>query len=590
MFHVKQTPDLARAMESRPPLERLRSRLSDLEGEGYNAYRSVKGRYDARDFDLEIDHVQGDPYAQPSRFRAWFPENTLQLPAIALTSGERRVAAADLLNRRLARELRSASEELGSGNSGRLYVLQPGQEVMERTSVRVSQDGRAEVRFRVGLPARGRRILGRLAARLVVETLPTALRRALLPDVDRDDRLREHVEVVEDAVHLRRQLADRSLVAFVADGARLPRRSGIDDRPLEDGTAVPFRSPASLRVRLEAPNRGSVEGMGVPEGVTLIVGGGYHGKSTLLRAIERGVYEHVPGDGRERVVTVRGAVKVRAEDGRRVAGTDISNFIGRLPGGDDTARFRSENASGSTSQAAAIVEALEVGATCLLLDEDTSATNFMIRDARMQRLIASEHEPITPFIDRARPLHAGQGVSTVLVIGGSGDYFDVAHTVIAMRGYVPADVTAEARAVAHELPTMRSGEGGGWRTLRPRALDADSLDPRRGRRPVSIRVHARDRVEFGMESVDLAAVEQIVEPAQTRAIAHALVRGRNGPFRDAPDLPAACARLMDEVRRGGLEVVHDEPIGELSAFRVFELAAFLNRLRSLVTRPAGESS
>lgn len=569
------------------PIQALRDRLRGLDGKGYNAYKSVKGRYQADRFVLIIDHVQGDPYAQPSRFRAQLDPGSARLPGWALSSPERRVATADFLNRRLADRFRAASTDAGSGKSGELFILRPAQEVLDRTSMRVAGDGAVEARFRVGMPARGRRILGHAAARLVTEALPGAIHESLLFEALDADALRRHVETVEDAVHLRAQLAARGLVGFVAEGARLPRRSGVDDRPLEGDVVVPFQAPPPLRVTLDAPNAGSIRGMGVPQGVTLIVGGGYHGKSTLLRALERGVYEHIPGDGRERAVTVAGAVKVRAEDGRRVAGTDISNFIGRLPGGDDTTHFHTVNASGSTSQAASIVEALEVGATCLLLDEDTSATNFMIRDARMQRLIASEHEPITPFIDRARQLHTEQGVSTIVVVGGSGDYFDIADTVIAMREYVPGEVTGRAREVAQGLPTHRSLEGGSWHPVRNRAIEVASIDPSRGRRSVSIRVRARDRVEFGSENVDLGAVDQIVELAQTRAIANALVRGRDSVFDGAADLPTACARLMDEVREHGLEVVHPDPIGELSTFRVFELVAFLNRLRSLRTRPAG---
>jgi predicted ABC-class ATPase len=394
------------------------------------------------------------------------------------------------------------------------------------------------------------------------------------------------VETVEDANALRAQLEDRGLVAFVAEGAALPRRSGIDDRPLENGV-VPFRPAGPLSVVLESPNGGPVRGLGVPRGVTLIVGGGYHGKSTLLRAIERGVYDHVPGDGREAVVTVATAVKVRAEDGRRVAGTDISNFIGRLPGGDDTTSFHTENASGSTSQAASIAEALEVGATALLLDEDTSATNFMIRDARMQRLIEAEHEPITPFIDRARQLHDDQRVSTVVVVGGSGDYFDIADTVIAMREYVPSEVTGAARAVAQALPTQRVAEGGAWTPLRRRIPDPNSIDAKRGRKELAVRVRVRDRVELGTTTVELGAVEQIVETAQTRAMAYTLARTHDELLGGAADMGEAIERMMAEIDRHGLAAVHPHEIGELAAFRPFELAAFLNRIRTLRTVGGG---
>ena len=564
-------------------LDSLLDRLRALDGKGYGAYKGIEGSYDAGRLRIHIEHVQGDPYATPSRFRAEVRPDAAGFPEWTCATPARRRAAADFLNRALHGSLGAASGAPGSGKSGELRVLRPGQQVLERTGLAVDVDGGVEARFRVGLPAKGRRVLGRAAAELVGRSMVDALEAALFYESLDSEALRRHVEAVEDAVGLRARLRDRGLVAFVADGARLPRRSGVDDRPLEGEGVVPFRSPESLRVTLEAPNGGAITGMGVPEGMTLIVGGGYHGKSTLLRALERGVYDHVPGDGRERVVTVPEAVKVRAEDGRSVAGTDISNFIGRLPGGEDTRRFRTENASGSTSQAAAIAEALEVGARVLLLDEDTSATNFMIRDGRMQRLIASEHEPITPFIDRAGQLFEELGVSTIAVIGGSGDYFDVADTVIAMKEYVPHEATAEAREVAAAVPTDRSVEGGPWTPLTRRRPVPDSIDARRGRRSVSIKVRSRHRVSFGTQTVELGAVEQVVEAAQTRAIANALVWGRGEAIDGTRGMADAMEELMAAIAEHGLIAVHPYGIGELAGFRRFELAAFLNRLRTLET-------
>jgi predicted ABC-class ATPase len=571
------------------PIEGLLGALRGLEGKGYKAYKSVEGAYGAARLTFHLDHAQGDPFAEPSRVRGRVEPEAAGFPRWAFESPVRRRATADFLNRRLVEAAAERSRDRGSGKSGELFVLAPGQEVLRRSSLEVGETGEVVARFRLGLPARGRRILGRAAAELVADAVEALEASVFFTAVD-ETRLREHVEVVEDAVALRGQLAAAGLVAFVADGAHLPRRSGVDDRPLQGAAVVPFGAPESLRVVLRAPNAGDLPGLGVPAGVTLIVGGGYHGKSTLLRAMERGVYDHVPGDGRERVVSLPDAVKVRAEDGRRVAGTDISNFIGGLPSGEDTARFSTENASGSTSQAAAIVEALEAGASALLLDEDTSATNFMIRDARMQRLIASEDEPITPFIDRARSLAREAGVSTVVVVGGSGDYFDVADTVIAMRGYRAYDVTARARAVARALPTARRAEAGSWQPVLHRIPDPASIDPSAGRRDVAIRILARDRIQFGREQVDLGAVEQIVEAAQTRALAYATEWARRGIMDGGRSLAEVVAGVVEETERVGLGAIHPHDIGELAAFRGVELAAVVNRLRTLRTRPATDHS
>ncbi len=435
--------------------------LRGLEGRGYKAYKQIAGAWRHDGFTLHVDHVQGDPFAAPSRVRVAVDAELAALPSHAFQSRIRSLGTAAFLARAFARRAREQPGTRGSGRSGEIHMECPGQVVLPQTAVQVAPDGTVEARFTVGLPARGRTILGRAAAALLSETVPGLVRSTLSAASHPPDQLRLHADVNEDAAHLRGSLAFRGLVAFVADGARLPRRSGVDDRPLEGPEVVPFRSPESLRVRLELPHAGVVSGMGIPEGVTLVVGGGFHGKSTLLRALQSGVYDHRPGDGRERVATVPDAVKIRAEDGRSVAGVDISPFIDGLPMGRDTRAFSTPNASGSTSQAASIVEALEAGAGALLVDEDTSATNFMIRDRRMQELVPKAGEPITPFVDRIRALADDLGISAVLVLGGSGDYLDVADTVIAMRDFEPRDVTADAAAVAEAFPTGRSPEAGG---------------------------------------------------------------------------------------------------------------------------------
>ncbi|MEM9693372.1 MAG: ABC-ATPase domain-containing protein, partial [Myxococcota bacterium] len=391
--------------------------------------------------------------------------------------------------------------------------------------------------------------------------------------------VRRHVESVADQRWLRGQLKARGLVAFVGDGACLPRRSGVDDRPMND--AVAFRSPPSMVVAFDTPHRGRITGMGIPRGVTLVVGGGYHGKSTLLQALERGVYDHVPGDGRELVVSASNTVKIRAEDGRRVEGVDIRAFVSDLPGGRSTADFRTDDASGSTSQAASIVEALEAGAEVLLIDEDTAATNFMIRDRRMQALVEADAEPITPFIDRVRQL-AEAGVSTVLVIGGSGDYLDVADRVVAMRGYRASERTDDARAVAAAHPTGRRAERTGpWVPPAPRVVRPGSIDPSRGRRERKIAVRDFGVVEFGEQRLDLSLVGGLVATSQLRAVAFSLAylgAHELGPGRDLTELLDRWEAALDE---GGLDAIDPGRRSDVAEVRRLEVAAALNRLRSL---------
>src|SRR5918998_1498795 len=391
-------------------MQRLGATLDRIDRKGYGAYRELSGTHDLGHFVLLMDRVQRDPFAPPSLIRIRTKVNPFD-PTL-FGNSVRRVAFEDFLTRSVEREIRRVVRgNRGSGGSGRVEIQRASQVVLPRTSM-VVEPGYVEAGVDV-------------------------------------ERAKLHVESVEDAYHLRGLLPGLGLVAFVADGAVLPRESGASDRPLREG-AVPFGSPEEHRVEVELPNKGVVSGMGVAEGVTLVVGGGFHGKSTLLSALSWGVYDHVPGDGRELFVTRGDAVKVRAEDGRSVSGVDISAMIGDLPGGRSTNVFSTPNASGSTSQAANIAEAIEVGTSLLLVDEDTSATNFMIRDERMRELV--RREPISPFIDLVRPLHRSLGVSTVVVVGGVGDYLDVADRVILLEDYAPSDATARSREITRKFP------------------------------------------------------------------------------------------------------------------------------------------
>ncbi len=566
--------------------EELRRTLSRLDGKGYKAYKDIEGAYAFGEIRLHIDHVQGDPFADPSRLRIVVRRRTAGLPPSGYSTKSREVALRDFLARSFDRALGSRKDHVhGTGKSGAMYIDAPGQEILERSATSVDGE-RVEVRFKAGLPARGRSVMGKAAARMIVDELPRLAARALLYKNMDAAALDRHIEAAEDQDVMRAALRDKGLAAFVGEGSVLPRRSGVDERPLAEGQVVEFRSPESLSVTLDAPNAGAVTGMGIPEGVTLIVGGGFHGKSTLLRALELGVYNHIPGDGRERVVTRSDAVKIRAEDGRSVVNVDISPFIGDLPYGRSTESFSTENASGSTSQAANIMEALESGSALLLIDEDTSATNFMIRDARMQRLVASEKEPIRPLVDLARSMYERLGVSTVIVMGGSGDYLDVADRVIMMDAYYPRDVSERARAVAGELPSKREPASFSWSTAAGRTFDPASLDAARGRRE-KVAAKGRGSILFGKRSIDLSAVEQLVDESQTRAIGDALIYLRERHMKAGGTPLAEMLDSLDEaLDRSGLDEIMRLKFGDRARPRRHEVAAALDRLRGIRVRKA----
>ncbi len=559
----------------------LKRALYRIDGRGYKAYKDIRGAYEFPDYTLFVDYVQGDPFAAPSRVRVKVPQIQASFPEDTFKNKSREIALRDYLTRMFYRASQRISKgRKGTGKSGLIAIDRPGQEILERTSAFVDR-GFVEARFVMGLPAFGRRIAGRQAVEMFFEELPQIVRASLYYRNLNSEELYRHVETAEDADFIRKQLSEKGLVAFVADESILPRRSGIDPRPLEAEKAVAFESPESLRVEFDPPNHGPITGMGIPKGVTLIVGGGYHGKSTLLSALELGVYNHIPGDGREFVVSNPATLKIRAEDSRRIEKVDISPFISNLPFGQDTRNFSTEDASGSTSQAANIIEGLEAGAEVLLIDEDTSATNFMIRDHRMQELISKEREPITPFIDKVRQLYTDSGVSTILVIGGSGDYFDVADLVIGMVEYLPEDMTEQAKEIAEKYRAERRPEGGEeFGRITQRIPLSHSFDPSKGRREVKISSKGLHSIAFGTHNIDLGAIEQLVDISQTRAIGDAiyyatrLMDGRR-TLREIVDL------LMQDIERNGLDALSSGPVGDYARFRALEFAAAVNRLRTL---------
>lgn len=547
-------------------LRALAAQLHGMDGASYGRYKGLAGHWSLDDgVGLEIRKVQSDPFAPPSRLRVSVPAATAGLPPELHASPVRARALGGFLLRALRTALRDTPVTVDAGH----------QEVLDRSAVRIEPDGEragtVTVELGAPFPGHGRRIAGHAAARTLTEDLPAAVHRALRWDTADRDAAVEFVETVEDACALRDALPGRGLVAFVADGAVLPRASGVDDRPLPG--AVPFAAPASLRVVIPTPNRGEVAGMGVPDGVTLIVGGGYHGKSTLLRALETGVHDHVPGDGRELVVARADAVSIRAEDERAVHRVDVRAFVSHLPSGSPTADFSTASASGSTSQAASTVEALESGADLLLIDEDTSATNVMIRDARMRELI--EAEPLVPFVDRVRPLHTGRGVSTVLVMGGSGDYLDRADTVILLQDYRVSEITGRAREIAGVAP---AADDAAFPDFAHRVFDPASVDPEvRGRRKVTAR--GRGRLTFGGDDIDLSAVSQLADPSQTTGVGLALAHLARAGELDGRTLADALDRLDDDLARGGPAAIAHGSLADFALPRRHEVAAALNRLR-----------
>jgi len=563
--------------------EQLRASLRAIDRRSYPAYKSLAGRWSFGTYSLNIEHVQGDPFAAPSQLSVTVEAHAAGFPAVCWRSPENRTALEDYLLRRFGRQAdRFSRQARGSGKSGVLSVTRPGQEVLQRTDCQICA-GAVTVRFEVGFPANGRTINARELEKILFDFIPVCVEQGLLYTNAPKEEVMQTAALAEDQQFIRRELARLDLAAFVADGSILPRASGASDRPMKD--AVPFRSPDSMAVTLQLPHRGPLRGMGVKRGVTLIAGGGYHGKSTLLKALERGVYEHIAGDGREYVLTDRTAVKIRAEDGRKVTGTDVSLFINHLPSGRDTTRFSTLDASGSTSQAANIAEALEAGSRLLLMDEDTSATNFMVRDELMQAVIAREQEPITPFLERALDLWRKAGVSLILVVGSCGAYFHTAGQVVQMDAYHARDITARAKAALEGRPAPALSAPGFHLPAGARVIDLSSSSQTRKnyrgdgyvQERLKIKRLGKTAFSVGDRELDLRYVEQLVDPGQTQALAYMVRYAReNLAGRPVSGVAAALQKVLEEKGLGGVCGGGSVPAG-LALPRVQEIFACFNR-------------
>lgn len=565
-------------MQSAAELKQL---LDRIDHRGYPAYKDTKGQYQFQGYVFSIDHVQGDPFASPSKVSVQVKGSTAGFPEELYKGRHQRAALQDEMTRQFYRAIQKyAFRAKGSGKSGLISVSKCGQEVLERTACEINpKNGDVKLRFEVGFPANGRTINARELEKIVFGFLPECVEQSLFYKNCDKKRVRSIIDLAEDQQYIRDELEKNDLIAFVANGAILPRESGVSDKPMKG--AVRFQSPKEMEVTMKLPHKGEISGMGIRRGITLIVGGGYHGKSTLLKALELGVYNHIQGDGREYVITKDDAMKIRAEDGRSIKKTDISMFINDLPNGKDTRGFYTEDASGSTSQAANVIESMEAGASVMLIDEDTSATNFMIRDELMQRVIHRDMEPITPFIDRILELYQVYGISTVIVAGSSGAYFHIADTIIQMDRYEPKEITKLAKETAKDFPAMSGMENPAEKPVFIRC-------PRQGRgfKPndrIKMKTMGKEMVQLNRENIDLRYVEQLADTEQVSALGYCVRYAEKHLFQGKDTIQNVVDKLEEKICREGLSSLCESnaSVANLALPRRQEIFACLNRYRGL---------
>ena len=565
-------------MQSATELKQL---LDRIDHRGYPAYKDTKGQYQFQGYIFSIDHVQGDPFASPSKVSVQVKGSTAGFPEELYKGRHQRAALQDEMTRQFYHAIQKyAFRAKGSGKSGLISVSKCGQEVLERTACEINpKNGDVKLRFEVGFPANGRTINARELEKIVFGFLPECVEQSLFYKNCDKKRVRSIIDLAEDQQYIRDELEKNDLIAFVANGAILPRESGVSDKPMKG--AVRFQSPKEMEVTMKLPHKGEISGMGIRRGITLIVGGGYHGKSTLLKALELGVYNHIQGDGREYVITKDDAMKIRAEDGRSIKKTDISMFINDLPNGKDTRGFYTEDASGSTSQAANVIESMEAGASVMLIDEDTSATNFMIRDELMQRVIHRDMEPITPFIDRILELYQVYGISTVIVAGSSGAYFHIADTIIQMDRYEPKEITKLAKETAKDFPAMSGMENPAEKPVFIRC-------PRQGRgfKPndrIKMKTMGKEMVQINRETIDLRYVEQLADTEQVSALGYCVRYAEKHLFQGKDTIQNVVDKLEEKICREGLSSLCESntSVANLAMPRRQEIFACLNRYRGL---------
>lgn len=560
----------------------LRNLLMRIDHRGYPAYKDTKGKYQFDQYILSIDHVQGDPFASPSKVSFLVPGKIAGFGQECYETKHRRIAFQDYLLRRMSLKVKDFSfKAKGSGKSGLIGISHPGQEILERSACTVNPaNGDIEVRIEIGFPANGRTINAGELIKILFDFLPPLVRQTVLASSCPKASLEKVLFLADDQKAIRDLLEEKNLVAFVANGAVLPRKSGVSSLPMKD--AVPFGSPKSMEVTLTLPHIGTLSGMGIPKGVTLIVGGGYHGKSTLLEALMAGVYNHIAGDGREYVITDDTAVKLRAEDGRSIQKADISMFIRNLPNGRNTNAFYTEDASGSTSQAANTIEAMEAGTKVFLIDEDTSATNFMIRDDLMQRVVSRDAEPIIPFIDRIRDLYDTYGISTILVAGSCGSYFHKSDYIVQMKKYTPIEITAFAKKEAEHYPYLTADAPAADAPNFRRIVKQDAAFAREPK--LKIRTDGTDGFSVNKSEVDMRYVEQLVDSEQLTSLAYMIKSMKLHDFDGKKTLQEAVGGIYKQIETKGFSVFAGGEYlpGNLAMPRPQELYAAINRCRELI--------
>ncbi len=577
-------------------MKKLKTLLYSISNQPYQKIQKIRGSFQFPHYEFKFIRIQGSPGANPASIASVKVSiESSEFPRQFLISSHSRLAVADFLIRRFKQGIVKFSQQnRGRDGSGSLNTIELSQKMLERDCVLFSE-AEIELRFIFSLPAKGSgggQFDADQAWQMFQQELNAIVDYALIyKGYDKASRelLNEYLQIQIKRQEIKHYMEQNGLCVFINNGACLPRQSGIDDQPARGEGIKKFQSPTINQINIPLSNNDRIQGMAIKEGITCITGGGYHGKSTLLQAILAGVYAHIPGDGREFIVTREDAVFIRAEEGRSIRNVDISPFIGTLPNGLNTQSFSSENASGSTSQAASIIEAVESDSRLLLFDEDTCATNFLIRDELIKKVLDSENEPIKPLYSTVRSMWKQHGISMIFVVGGLGVFLQKADTCLMMDNYQCKNITNKVReklgeiAEENEISLDFSAQ---------RLLATDNFNPsyinKRLKKEVPKRIkplrNSPKQLEYGMDLINLEALPQIVEAPQILSVGYCLLRLRKEMEIQANSTQTIeywLGWLYKMLEQQGLSFLQADYPGTISLPRKYEVAAAINRIRSL---------
>jgi len=552
--------------------------------EFYNILKEVDGRepvdltrllgdYDFNRYVVKItqapqgtDEIQLPVVVRVTHSVAGFPEKLLSSPI-------RRTALEDFLTRKLSAAIESQATFDASGTARRRIILpRPGQKILPRSTIQIT-DEFTDIRLAMLIPTQRGRIDGIALQSVFFDDLPMIVQEALLYCNMDSTEVESFVGLMEDADDIRQSLAQRGLVGFVGSGAMIDRAPGTDVPSYESERTLVI-DPA-LQISFDTPHHGSISGVGITSGVTLILGDMFSGRIELMQALASGIYNHIPGDGREYIVTMPDTVYIASEPGRSVHRVDLGCFLAEQD-------YSSISAGPYHSQAASLIEALEVGARVIIMDESDSCPGFFGGDDRVQSLLG-EREGIASLASRARQLAQELGVSTI--IGGHAavaSFIPIADTILSIKDGVITNITKEAKASLSSIPEPSVPPYDFTQLIETaRWVIPSSIDASVGRMDGVIHVEDTGTVTFGRYTIRLGITHQVADIQQTLTLGLIIEYARQRYL----DKPRPLRELLDLVERDlsteGLEQITREVRGDLARPRRYEIAAALNRLPSL---------